>query len=337
MVELGAWLAGDGWTWSRVADLFHVSDRTLRRWCRRDTPAPLGRPVHRSPRAERNAVVHFLDEHGPRVGVPTLRACFPAMTRAELTDLLRRYRRVWRRRNRVPLRVLTWPVAGRVWAVDFTGPRPPIDGRYPYLLAVRDLASGRQLLWQPVEAAAGETARDALASLFAGHGPPLVLKCDNGSPFTSGVVAELLATHDVVALHSPPYWPRYNGAIEAGIGSLKDRTDARAARSGRAGEWTWDDAAAACAEANALSRPRGPSGPSPDDLWSARRPIMPEERAAFAEAVGGARREQEAAETCAAGAAVVRSLREMDRCAIRLALERCGYLHYKRRSIPPPL
>ena len=27
----------------------------------------------------------------------------------------------------------------------------------------------------------------------------------------------------------------------------------------------------------------------------------------------------------------------MARCAIRLALEVCGYLHYKRRAIPPPL
>ena len=46
-------------------------------------------------------------------------------------------------------RVLHWPVPGRVWAMDFaepslpgiTGVVPPLDGRYPYLLAVRDLAS----------------------------------------------------------------------------------------------------------------------------------------------------------------------------------------------------
>jgi hypothetical protein len=142
----------------------------------------------------------------------------------------------------------------------------------------------------------------------------------------------------VATLYSPPHWPRYNGASEAGIGSLKDRTAARAARSGRAGEWTWDDAATACAEANTLSRPRGEAGPSPDQLWAARPAITRGERAAFAAATDVARREQErAAETCAAGGAVVRSRREMDRCAIRLALERCGYLHYKRRSIPPPL
>jgi hypothetical protein len=298
----------------------------------------LGRPTCRSSRDARNAVVHLLDELGPHVGVPTLRTCFPAMSRAELTDLLRRYRRVWRRRNRVPLRVLHWPVVGSVWAIDFTGPRSAVDGHYPYLLAVRDLASGRQLLWLPVEAATAAVACEALASLFAEHGTPLVVKCDNGSPFTSESVEELLAAHGVLALFSPPYWPRYNGSVEAGIGSLKARTEGRAARAGRAGDWTWDDAAGACAEANALSRPRGASGPSPDELWASRRAITAEERAAFGAAVEEARRAQErSAESCAAGEAVVRSGREMARCAIRLALERCGYLHYKRRSIPPPL
>jgi hypothetical protein len=259
------------------------------------------------------------------------------MTRAELTDLLVRYRRVWRERNRVPLRVLSWSVVGSVWAIDFTGPRPAIEGRCPYLLAVRDLASGSQLLWRPVEAATGQVARDALAALFAEHGAPLVLKCDNGSPFTSAVVEELLAAHGVLALYSPPHWPRYNGSVEAGIGSLKDRTDARAARAGHAGRWTWDDVAGACAEANTLSRPRGASGPSPDELWSARETITAEERAAFGAAVEEARRAREPGESCAGTGAVVRSGRAMARCAIRLALERCGYLHYKRRAIPPPL
>jgi hypothetical protein len=128
-----------------VAGFFHISDRTLRRWCRVEVVArPLGRPVRHSPPDARNAVIHFLDEHGPQVGVPLLRTCFPAMSRSELRDLLMRYRRVWRTRHRVPLRVLNWSVVGSVWAIDFTGPRPAIEGRYPYLLAVRDLASGRQ-------------------------------------------------------------------------------------------------------------------------------------------------------------------------------------------------
>lgn len=339
--QTGARLIACGWRWGAVARLLHVSARTLRRWCRvptTDALEPLGRPVQRSDRAARDAVIQFLDEHGPHIGVPTLRACFPTMSRAELTDLVRRYRAVWRARNRVPLRVLAWSGAGRVWAIDFTGPVPAIEGAARYVLAVRDLASGRQLLWRPVEAATGEAARDALLDLFARHGAPVVLKSDNGPPFTGGAVRELLASHGVVGLYSPPYWPRYNGAIEAGIGALKDRTAARAARAGHAGAWTWDDLAGARAEANAQTRPWVEGHASPDQAWSAREPITAEERAAFGATVASARaaRAREVG-TCGDGAAEVLSEASVARSAIELALVERGYLQYRRRSIPPPI
>jgi transposase InsO family protein len=60
---------------------------------------------------------------------------------------------------------------------------PAIDGRFPYLLAVRDLASGYVLAWLPVTAAAAARTRAVLAQLFAQYGPPLLLKLDNGSAF----------------------------------------------------------------------------------------------------------------------------------------------------------
>jgi transposase InsO family protein len=181
-------------------------------------PAPLGRPRQRSDRETRNDVIHFLDEFGPGVGVPTLRDCFPAMTRAELDDLLKRYLRVWRERNRQPLRALHWAMPGRVCAIDYAEPPTPIDGRFDYLLAVRDLASGLQLLWQPVEASTGANAASALDTLFTVYGAPLVLKSDNGGHFICPDIQDLLTGHGVESLLSPPYWPRYNGAIEAGIG-----------------------------------------------------------------------------------------------------------------------
>ena len=61
----------------------------------------------------------------------------------------------------------------------------------------------------------------------------------------------------VECLLSTPRWPRYDGAVEAGIGAMKDRTAGHAARTGHAGYWTWDGTAGAIMEANALSRPRG--------------------------------------------------------------------------------
>ncbi|MCE9566564.1 MAG: DDE-type integrase/transposase/recombinase, partial [Planctomycetes bacterium] len=341
--NVGSELVQGGSTWRCVADHFSITERTLRRWRQDDEEESLiirliGRPVPRSSRQDRNLVIHFLDKHGPHVGVSTLRSCFPAMSRSELTDLVKRYRRVLRKRNRVPLRVLDWRCPGRAWAIDFSDPLPAIDGRYPYLLAVRDVCTGEQILWLPVENATGEVARDALAALFVTHGAPLVLKSDNGSPFTGSVVQELLAKHEVVSLLSPPYWPRYNGAIEAGIGSLKDRTEAAACRAGHAGYWTWDDVAQARLEANTLARPRGASGPSPEEAWASRMPITSEERAACRRTLAEMRSELEnASAACVSAGERVTSEGEMARCAIRLTLERRGYLHDTRRSIPPPI
>ena len=339
--ELGARLVAGGRPWRAVARLLAVAPRTLRRWCRGSTNAasvPMGRPVRRSPRATREEVIRYLDEHGPRAGVPALRTCFPLMGRAELADLVRRYRAVWRARNRVPLRVLTWSGAGRVWAIDFTGPLATLAGDARYVLAVRDLASGRQLLWRAAEAATAEVTRAALDDLFARHGPPLVLKCDNGSAFVGGDVRALLAARGVVALYSPPHWPRYNGAIEAGIGALKELTAARAARAGHAGLWTGDDLAGARCEANARPRPWREDGASADALWDAQEPLTEAERAAFGAAVAAARaaRDRELG-SCAEHAAGVGSETSAARSATELALTQRGYLQYRRSSIPPPI
>jgi transposase InsO family protein len=223
----------------------------------------------------------FLDEFGPGVSVACLRENFPFLARAELANLLRRYRRIWRQRHQQPLSILHWTRPGSVWAADHKEAPRPIDGRYPYLLAVRDLASGQQLLWLPVENMTAPITTRALASLLVLYGPPLVLKMDNGPAFTSQAVLALLEAADVMLLFSPPYTPRYNGSIEAGIGSLTTRTENQAARRGYPGQWTWDDTEAARREANALAHPWGEHGPTPDEVWAQRRPITAEERTAF--------------------------------------------------------
>jgi hypothetical protein len=55
----------------------------------------------------------------------------------------------------------------------------------------------------------------------------------------------------------PPEFPRYNGAIEAGIGSLKTRVFFEAGRHDRPCDWTCDDAEAGQRQANDLARPNG--------------------------------------------------------------------------------
>jgi hypothetical protein len=74
----------------------------------------------------------------------------------------------------------------------------PIEGRWPNLLAVRDLASGCQLAWLPVPDETAETTIQALQWLFLEHGALLVLKCDNGSGFIAEAMRGFLARWQLV-------------------------------------------------------------------------------------------------------------------------------------------
>ena len=173
-----------------------------------------------------------------------------------------------------------------------------------------------------------------LTFLFAEHGAPLVLKTDNGSPFCADQTLEFLRQADVIPLFSPPRMPRYNGAIEAGIGSLKTRTHQHATHHGRAGHWTLDDLSAAQAQANAEARPLGPTGPNPDAMWTTRRHLTAEQRSLFRAAVERQRQQLQVQEGLPDNTAQARA---QDRPAIRRALEELGYLLYSRRLLPLPI
>ena len=64
-----------------------------------------------------------------------------------------------------------------------------------------------------------------LRSLFDRYGAPLVLKRDNGSNLVHAMVDGLLDEYGVLALTSPPYYPRYNGAIEYAQYEIKATID----------------------------------------------------------------------------------------------------------------
>jgi transposase InsO family protein len=225
-----------------------------------------------------------------------LQAAFPGVMRAELEDLLRRFRRSHRHRQRARLATLHWLRVGAVWSLDFAWPPQPIEGRYPRLLSVRDLASGYHLVWRPAPDETGETAAGVLAGLFAEHGPPLVLKSDNGSGFRGGKVKELLAAHGVLALPSPPRTPEYNGSVEAGIGAAKGRTEENAARRGAPGAWTWEDVEAARQQGNVFGQSPIDPGRSPAEVWQAREPLRAQERTALTAVAEQMREEEERAE-----------------------------------------
>jgi transposase InsO family protein len=266
---------------------------------------------------------------GPRVGVPTLQALCREMPRRELRDLLRRYRRAWRRRRRLLTRRLHWTRPGSVWAIDFAEPPQAVEGCYGRLLAVRDLASGCQLLWLPVPDESAASAGAALVALFREHGAPLVLKSDNGSAFIAEETGALLAGWGVAQLFSPPRLPRYNGSCEAGIGSMKARTYHEAARGGRPGEWTCEDAEAARLQANQTARPWGAFGPTPAEAWDGRQRLGAAERSAFAAAVRWHEREARRAQGYAPDARLDRTAQAaLNRVALREALVACSLLEF---------
>ena len=91
------------------------------------------------------------------------------MPRGELIDLQADYRGEYHTQHRQSVEQLTWTTPGRVWAMDHHESPHSIDGIYPAVLAVRDLASGLQLAWLPVPDQTAESTVWVLAPLFAQH------------------------------------------------------------------------------------------------------------------------------------------------------------------------
>lgn len=297
----------------------------------------LGRPACREvPRAQRQTVLWALHASGGRIGVDQLMLLvWPPVPRSGITDLKARWRYAVHRRGGRLCGQVEWLRAGAVWALDWTKPEQAVEGLYPLLLVVRDLASGSNLLSRPCLAESGDTAVRELERLIAKHGAPAVIKRDNGKSLANDAVDLVCAHHGILVLTSPPRCPGYNGACEAGIGSVKLAAHHLAAAAGRDLEWSCDDVDAARANVNARI---GRDGLSADDRWFTRRPFGLRER----EGLWGRYREHEARERAARGLDPGASLgrfeqASVDRRAIARALEEEGLVRFRRRWIRPPI
>ena len=125
-------------TGNRVAarrDALAVSPRTLAHWrsssMRGQLTARLrGRPCREATHEQRTTVTTILDETGPRLGLPTLRACCPATSPSILAYLLKNHRRKFQADHQQKVESLHWLCPGTVWAIDHSQPPHPIDGHY---------------------------------------------------------------------------------------------------------------------------------------------------------------------------------------------------------------
>ena len=297
-----------------------------------------GRPVQTADRETRETIDAISDLMGPGVGLAVLQEFFPEVARRELEYMQHLYRHTHWKRSRALIHALRWKRVGAVWAMDYAEPPVPVDGIYPWILVVRDLTSGKQLLALPVEKADAPTTMLALKALLRQHGVPLVIKTDNGSAFIAMEMEDFLEQQEVYHLLSPPRIPSYNGACEAGIGSLKTRAHHESARHDRPGEWTCDDVEAARLRSNETSRPGGFHAPTPNERWNLRLLISADERQQFRERVEAFREEVRVERGCAIGADLSRSMRaSMNRRAISRALVAQGILEFRWRQITLPI
>jgi hypothetical protein len=143
------------------------------------------------------------------------------IARGPLQAVVHDRRRERLRAQRRKLQRVRWLHPNTAWAIDATEYPKDRQGHRLYHDVVQDLATSFQ--FEPLVALNldGHEAAGYLRRLFQKHDPPLFLKRDNGSVFNTPEVNALLAELGVLPLNSPVRCPRYNGAVEHGIGELK--------------------------------------------------------------------------------------------------------------------
>ncbi|OGV84871.1 MAG: hypothetical protein A2340_16500 [Lentisphaerae bacterium RIFOXYB12_FULL_60_10] len=141
------------------------------------------------------------------------------VSRREFARRVKAYRLDVQREQWKQLCRIVWLQAGTVWAMD-----PAEYGRLQWNL-VGDLASRYRFDLMVAGEMPGWRIARQLKSLFDYYGAPLVLKRDNGKNLATAPVDHLLDEYGVLALTSPRYYPRYNGAIEYAQREIKATVD----------------------------------------------------------------------------------------------------------------
>lgn len=217
-----------GWPFFRLCQLAALPYSTVMRWKDRlaqGDPAiakPGPKKVVPLERDTLQQQVHQL-QHGRHRshGVGALyRQYQRQISRRNLQVMVQAARREFYQQHDAQLRHVIWHMPGLVWSLD-DAELMELARCLLHLHQVQDLASRYKFTPLVGERAAGEIVADRLEHLFWQHGPPLVLKRDNGPNLNHAAVDDVLARYLVIPLNSPPYYPPYNGGMECGVRELK--------------------------------------------------------------------------------------------------------------------
>jgi len=259
-----------------IARALGMAESTVRWWCAsvgKSARPLLGRPPLLANRLQRNDIIGAIRASNGRICVRELKLAYPGIGRAQLRSLLSRYRRLQRKARRRRLATLRWLQPGTVWAMDHT--ELHVEGNARHVLVVRDLASGKTLAAEPTPSMDAATTIEILRRLIAEHGAPLVIKCDNGSGFIAEETKSMLAASGVLLLYSPPGTPSYNGACEAGVGSIKHRAQDAAWHRGSVTAVSLDELLLAQSQADLERVERRSGAPTRHDVWCRRQRPAP--------------------------------------------------------------
>lgn len=143
------------------------------------------------------------------------------LSRRRVQSFIARLRQRHVRRQREDKLHVTWHLPNLAWAIDALQLRTsPSDPGVVVVLA-RDLASHFHFEPLVLKAESAEQNLHWLRRLCSRHGPPLILKRDNGAPFNAEILDHFIAQKAILPLNSPVRKPSYNGAIEHAVGSFK--------------------------------------------------------------------------------------------------------------------
>ena len=215
-----------GWSQRRLIRALELTRSSVRRWSGRLRRGETA--VQPFVRKAAQHVSEALDKaiadlrHGVHrsPGAPALWRQWQAdIPRREFARRVREHRLQHQRDQQASLYHLVWLQPGAVWAMD-----PAQYGRLFWNL-VGDLASRFRFdLLVAWELPAARIAMQ-LRALFERFGAPLVMKRDNGSNLVQAMVDGVFDDYGVLALTSPTYYPRYNGAIEYAQLEIKATVD----------------------------------------------------------------------------------------------------------------